>query len=120
MNDLAIERSHPVSDPVMLPPELQSDYAELRRLSIFDGLPNAELAQLMTAGRIRRLALERDVLVVDPIGLAEGRPAPVGETGRLLVRGASQTPGYYQRPELYAEWIVAGEQRTEPPASTQG
>jgi Fe-S-cluster-containing hydrogenase component 2 len=77
MNDLAIDRSHPVSDPVMLPAELQTDYAELRRLSIFDGVPNADMGQLMTAGRIRRLVLERDVLVVDPIGLAEGRPAPV-------------------------------------------
>ncbi|MES5487966.1 AMP-binding protein [Bradyrhizobium sp. INPA03-11B] len=31
---------------------------------------------------------------------SEGRPAPVGEPGRLLVRGAQMFKGYYKRPEL--------------------
>jgi cyclohexanecarboxylate-CoA ligase len=30
----------------------------------------------------------------------EGRPAPTGESGRLLVRGAQMFKGYYKRPEL--------------------
>jgi Fe-S-cluster-containing hydrogenase component 2 len=77
MNDLAIERNHQAREPVSLPPELQADYAELRRLTIFDGLPNGELAAAMASGRIRRQALDRDAFVVDPIFLAEGRPAPV-------------------------------------------
>jgi cyclohexanecarboxylate-CoA ligase len=37
-----------------------------------------------------------EVKVVD----AEGRPAPTGEPGRLLVRGAQMFKGYYKRPEL--------------------
>ena len=77
MNDMVIERSVPVADPVMLPPELQSDYDELRRLSIFDGIPNSDLAAAMRGGGIQRRAVERDVLVVDSISLAEGRAAPV-------------------------------------------
>jgi Fe-S-cluster-containing hydrogenase component 2 len=77
MNDLAIERSHQVPDPVMLPPELQADYAELRRLSIFDGVSNTELAAAMTSGRIVRRELDRDAFIIDPIWLSEGRPAPV-------------------------------------------
>lgn len=35
-----------------------------------------------------------------------GRALPDGETGRLLVRGASQTPGYFGREELYASQCV--------------
>jgi cyclohexanecarboxylate-CoA ligase len=37
-----------------------------------------------------------EVRIVD----TEGRPAPTGESGRLLVRGAQMFKGYYQRPEL--------------------
>jgi cyclohexanecarboxylate-CoA ligase len=37
-----------------------------------------------------------EVRIID----AEGRPAPMGESGRLLVRGAQMFKGYYKRPEL--------------------
>jgi cyclohexanecarboxylate-CoA ligase len=37
-----------------------------------------------------------EVKIVD----TEGRPAPSGESGRLLVRGAQMFKGYYKRPEL--------------------
>ena len=37
-----------------------------------------------------------EVIVVDP----EGRRLPVGETGRLLVRGAQMFTGYYKRPDI--------------------
>ncbi|QPF87373.1 AMP-binding protein [Bradyrhizobium genosp. L] len=37
-----------------------------------------------------------EVRIVD----SEGRPAPTGEPGRLLVRGAQMFKGYYKRPEL--------------------
>jgi cyclohexanecarboxylate-CoA ligase len=37
-----------------------------------------------------------EVSIVD----TEGRPAPAGESGRLLVRGAQMFKGYYKRPEL--------------------
>ncbi|MFB9269756.1 AMP-binding protein [Bradyrhizobium erythrophlei] len=37
-----------------------------------------------------------EVRIVD----TDGRPAPTGEPGRLLVRGAQMFKGYYKRPEL--------------------
>jgi cyclohexanecarboxylate-CoA ligase len=37
-----------------------------------------------------------EVRIVD----TEGRPAPAGQSGRLLVRGAQMFKGYYKRPEL--------------------
>jgi cyclohexanecarboxylate-CoA ligase len=37
-----------------------------------------------------------DVQIVD----LDGKPLPVGETGRLLVRGAQMFLGYYKRPDL--------------------
>jgi cyclohexanecarboxylate-CoA ligase len=39
-----------------------------------------------------------DVQVVD----FDGKPAPVGETGRLLVRGAQMFLGYYKRPDIHS------------------
>ncbi len=45
-----------------------------------------------------------EVRVVDD----DGRELPLGEVGRLQVRGPNQTPGYYQRPDLYeASLMVA-------------
>ncbi|MGF1596289.1 MAG: AMP-binding protein [Acidimicrobiales bacterium] len=37
----------------------------------------------------------------------DGDDMAVGEVGRLLVRGASQTIGYFQRPELYNDQLTA-------------
>ena len=37
-----------------------------------------------------------EIRIVD----AEGKPARIGESGRLLVRGAQMFKGYYKRPEL--------------------
>jgi cyclohexanecarboxylate-CoA ligase len=40
--------------------------------------------------------------------VADGGAAPArGAVGRLQVRGANQTPGYFRRPDLYAESLVA-------------
>ena len=44
-----------------------------------------------------------EVRIVDDFG-AE---LPVGQPGRLQVRGANQTRGYYKRPDLYAESLTA-------------
>jgi Fe-S-cluster-containing hydrogenase component 2 len=55
----------------------QGDYAELRTLGIFDGIPNDVLAQALRAGGVTRRVVERDAFVLDPIGLAAGEPAPI-------------------------------------------
>jgi Fe-S-cluster-containing hydrogenase component 2 len=75
--DLVIERSDPDGGPAMLPAELQADYGELRKLGIFDGIPNGALADAMRAGGITRRVVERDAFVLDPIGLAAGEAAPI-------------------------------------------
>jgi Fe-S-cluster-containing hydrogenase component 2 len=64
-------------EPVMLPPELQGDYAALRKLGLFDGVPNGVLAEALKRGGVQRREIERDAFVLDPIGLASGEAAPV-------------------------------------------
>lgn len=46
-----------------VPPELQTAYAELRKLPVFDGIPNEELWRAIASGGVLRKVLERDVFV---------------------------------------------------------
>jgi Fe-S-cluster-containing hydrogenase component 2 len=77
MTDVAIERSSPGLDPAMLSPDHQRSYATLRRVALFDGIPNQVLAHAIAAADIATRDLDRDALVADPIGLAQGQAAPV-------------------------------------------
>ncbi len=61
----------------MLPPGMEAEYAVVRALPIFDGIPDQDLIAAMTQGGIRPRIVERDAFVLDPIGLANGAPAPV-------------------------------------------
>lgn len=58
--------------PGMLAPGPQGGYGELRRLPIFDGIPNELLRDAITSGGIERRRLERDVFVADPVGVRAG------------------------------------------------
>jgi Fe-S-cluster-containing hydrogenase component 2 len=58
----------------VLSPELQTDYHELRRLPVFDGIPNEELAAAITAGGIRRVTWVRDRFVADAVSAQEESP----------------------------------------------
>src|SRR5688572_17151983 len=49
MSNLVIERSAAVGPAPMLPPGLDADYAALRQLPIFDGIPNNELAAALSS-----------------------------------------------------------------------
>lgn len=51
-----------------------------------------------------------EVRVVDD----DGVELPQGEIGRLQVRGANQTPGYYKRPDLYEASLMADPAGGEP------
>ncbi|MCA9677415.1 MAG: 4Fe-4S dicluster domain-containing protein [Kofleriaceae bacterium] len=77
MTNLAIERTVPSDGPPMLPPELQASYAALRRLAMFDGIPNQVLAENIVSGDVALRELDRDLFIADPIGLRTGAAAPV-------------------------------------------
>jgi Fe-S-cluster-containing hydrogenase component 2 len=77
MSNLAIQRSAPGGTAGMLPPGLEADYGVIRQLPLFEGIPNEDLIHAMSQGGIALRSLERDMFVLDPIGLAGGQAAPV-------------------------------------------
>ncbi|MBS1121333.1 MAG: 4Fe-4S ferredoxin iron-sulfur binding domain protein [Deltaproteobacteria bacterium] len=72
----------------MLPPGLDNDYAVVRQLPLFEGVGNDDLANAMRQGGIAVRTIERDMFVLDPIGLAGGQPAPVVYVARGQVAAA--------------------------------
>ncbi|HEY6179938.1 MAG TPA: hypothetical protein VIX73_36045, partial [Kofleriaceae bacterium] len=86
MSNLAIQRSAPGAG--MLPPGLEADYGVIRQLPLFEGIPNDALIHAMSQGGIALRAIERDMFVLDPIGLAAGQPAPVIYVARGQVAAA--------------------------------
>jgi Fe-S-cluster-containing hydrogenase component 2 len=72
----------------MLPPGLEADYGVVRQLPLFEGIPNEDLGHAMAQGGIGLRSLERDMFVLDPIGLAGGQPAPVIYVARGQVAAA--------------------------------
>lgn len=61
----------------MLPPGFEQDYALVRQLPLFEGIGNEDLMAAMQQGGITVRRLERDMFVLDPIGLSQGQVAPV-------------------------------------------
>ncbi len=61
----------------MLPPGKDQDYALVRQLPLFEGVGNDDLIAAMQQGGIAVRRLDRDMFVLDPIGLARGQAAPV-------------------------------------------
>lgn len=70
MANLAFQQSAPA-------PGMAPDYALVRQLPLFEGVGNEDLMAAMAQGGIAIRRLERDMFVLDPIGLAQGAPAPV-------------------------------------------
>ncbi len=77
MSNLAIQQNVPVGAGGMVPPGLEQAYGLVRNLPLFEGIPNHDLIAALTQGGIAHRQLERDMFVLDPIGLAHGQPAPV-------------------------------------------
>ncbi|HEY4055823.1 MAG TPA: 4Fe-4S dicluster domain-containing protein [Kofleriaceae bacterium] len=79
MSNLAIQRNAfgPSDGGAVLPPGMDADYALLRALSLFEGVGNNDLMLGMQQGGVSVRRLERDMFVLDPIGLATGQAAPV-------------------------------------------
>jgi Fe-S-cluster-containing hydrogenase component 2 len=76
MSTLAIQQAAPTPG-AMVPPGLEKAYTLLRGLPLFEGIPDQDLIAAMAQGGIANRQLERDMFVLDPIGLAHGQPAPV-------------------------------------------
>jgi len=72
----------------MLPPGLEADYGVVRQLPLFEGIPDEDLVHAMAQRGIGLRSLERDMFVLDPIGLAAGQPAPVVYVARGQVSAA--------------------------------
>ncbi|HEY1547411.1 MAG TPA: 4Fe-4S dicluster domain-containing protein [Kofleriaceae bacterium] len=60
----------------------------MRNLPLFEGVPNQDLIAAMQQGGISPRHVERDMFVLDPIGLASGQPAPVIYIARGQVAAA--------------------------------
>jgi Fe-S-cluster-containing hydrogenase component 2 len=86
MSNLAIQQSTPMG--AMVPPGLEKAYALIRSLPLFEGIPDQDLLAAMTSGGIAHRQLERDMFVLDPIGLQQGQPAPVVYVARGQVAAA--------------------------------
>src|SRR4029079_8066229 len=96
MSNLAIHQSAQIGPPTMLPPGLEADYSVIRQLPLFEGIPNDDLIHAMSQGGIALRSLERDMFVLDPIGLAGGQAAPVVYVARGQVAAAVFTEGALQ------------------------
>jgi Fe-S-cluster-containing hydrogenase component 2 len=88
MSNLAIQQQFPVGPGGMVPPGLEPAYSTIRRLPLFEGIPNEALIQAISQGGIAYRTLERDMFVLDPIGLSHGQPAPVVHVARGQVCAA--------------------------------
>jgi Fe-S-cluster-containing hydrogenase component 2 len=56
---------------------MEGDYAAVRGLPMFDGIPDQDLILALSQGGLRPRVIERDMFVLDPIALQTGSPAPV-------------------------------------------
>ncbi len=68
------------------------------------GMTEALAGALTEPSRAADKSSKTDGRAVDGVGLRivdfDGRPLPNGETGRLMVRGAQMSMGYYKHPEI--------------------
>lgn len=72
---------------------MEADYAMVRGAALFEGIPDQDLVMAMTQGGIVCRKLDRDNFVLDPIGLANGQPAPVVYVADGQVAAAVFTEG---------------------------
>ena len=115
MSNLASQRSAPTGPPGTVPPNLEADYGVVRQLPLFEGIPSDDLMQAMSQGGIALRSLERDMFVLDPIGLAGGQAAPVVYVARGQVAAAVFTDGDLQerRAAQIAHENATAEEREE-------
>ncbi len=72
----------------MVPPGLEHDFGAVRQLPLFEGVGDGDLVSAMQQGGIAVRRLERDMFVLDPVGLANGQAAPVVYIGAGQIAAA--------------------------------
>lgn len=100
-----------VSAGEALPPEILKQWKTSTGLDILDGIGSTEALHIFISnqkGDIRegtsgRLVPGYEARIVDE----EDQDMPDGETGHLLIRGTSITPGYWNRPEVNEEKFLS-------------
>jgi benzoate-CoA ligase family protein len=100
-----------VSAGEALPPEIFRQWKATTGLEILDGIGSTEALHIFISNRhgdVRegtsgRMVPGYDARIVDD----DGKEVPEGETGHLLIRGLSLTPGYWNRPEVNEEKFLA-------------
>jgi benzoate-CoA ligase family protein len=101
-----------ISAAEVLSEELYREWQRRYGLSIVEGLGSTELLHIYLSNRLDRQKPGAsgarvpgyDIKLTDP----EGRPVPPGESGVMWVRGDSQAPQYWNRPDKTAETMRAG------------
>jgi Fe-S-cluster-containing hydrogenase component 2 len=94
---------------------MEADYGVIRQLPLFEGIPDDALSHAMSQGGITLRSLERDMFVLDPIGLAAGQVAPVVYVARGQVAAAVFTENDLQerRASQIAHENATAEEREE-------
>ncbi len=85
---MAIQHVPPAQPGLILPFGLEADYGVVRTLPLFEGVTDGDLVAAMQQGGIAIRRVERDMFVMDPIGLQHGQAAPVVYVGAGQVSAA--------------------------------
>jgi long-chain acyl-CoA synthetase len=102
-----------VSGGASMPVEVMHAFNQKFNVQIMEGYGLSETSPVASFNHLDRPAKPGSVgtplwgvemRVVDP----EGRPAPAGEMGEIVIRGHNVMKGYYKRPEATAESIRGG------------
>ncbi|MGJ7510914.1 AMP-binding protein [Variovorax sp. GT1P44] len=87
--------------PVLI--ERAANELDLKVCSLW-GMTESLSSTLTEPSRAADKSSKTDGRALDGVGIRivdyDGKPMPVGETGRLLVRGAQMSLGYYKRPDI--------------------
>lgn len=88
--------------PVLI--ERAASELDLKVCSLW-GMTESLSSTLTEPARAADKSSKTDGRALDGVGIRivdfDGKPVPVGETGRLLVRGAQMSLGYYKRPDIH-------------------
>ncbi|MFH1115761.1 MAG: benzoate-CoA ligase family protein, partial [Pseudomonadota bacterium] len=93
-----------------LPPEIYKQWKSKTGLEIIDGIGSTEALHIFISNRPGAVVEGASGSLVPgyeaKVVNDDGTEVPTGETGHLIIRGGSLTPGYWNRPEQNREKIL--------------